>query len=338
MAYASRQWYYLVGSLGATVQVLAGWWDVYSHLLLGPGSVDPWWNPAHLTLYTGFAITILAVWRGLRIPRKQSISAVNPIRFENVAGLKLAGAGTVVEVVAGVWNEVVHHVFQSEPRIAPAHALLTVGMLIVAFGMIIGLTIEYGMIRHQLLAVSTFKRWLTLVCVVLTFASIWLAASGAIIYLAGVFRVSPFNWINAVLLALVATLILVPAKRVLPKFCSALVIGIIFNVVSYFFLVVYIGEVPYIPWGLLPLALFDLIVLGFNRATKITSSSVSLSSIVTGLLFWATYYPFTSYLFPWSFSLQLQLVPVFLGGLAGAILGNRIYAGLSSAVLGGVTG
>jgi hypothetical protein len=335
LAYALRQWYYIVGSLGATVQVLAGWWDVYSHLLLGP--VDPWWNPAHLTLYTGFAITILAVWRGLRIPRTQSISAVSPIRFENVAGLKLAGAGTVVEVVAGVWNEIVHHVFQSEPRITPAHALLIVGMLIVAFGMIIGLTIEYGMITHQLLAVSTFNRWLTLVCVVLTFASIWLAAGGALIYLAGLFRVSPFNWINAVLLALVATLILVPAKRVLPKFCSALVIGIIFNVVSYFFLVVYIGETPYIPWGLLPLAMFDLLVLGLNRATKITSS-VLLSSNVTGLLFWATYYPFTSYLFPWSFSFQLQLVPVFLGGLAGAILGNRIYARLSSAVLAGVTG
>ncbi len=314
---------------------MAGWWDVYSHLLIGP--VDPWWNPAHLTLYTGLAITLLAIWRGLRIPRMQSTSTVSPIRFENVAGLKLAGAGTIVESVAGVWNEIVHHVFQSEPRVAPAHALLTVGMLIVAFGMIIGLTIEYGMIKHRILAASTFKRWLTLVCLVLTFASIWLAATGALIYLARVFRASPFNWITAVLLALVGTLILVPAKRVLPKFGAALAIGVIFNVVAYFFLVVYIGETPYIPWGLFPMASFDLLVLGFNRAAKITSA-VLISSNVTSSLFWATYYPFTWYLFPWSFSPQLQLLAVFLGGLAGAILGDITYSWLSSAVLGGVTG
>lgn len=267
----------------------------------------------------------------------QSTSIVSPIRFVNVAGLKLAGAGTLVEIVAGVWNEIVHHVFQSEPRIAPAHALLTIGMLIVAFGMIIGLTIEYGMITHRILAASTFRRWLTLLCVVLTFTSIWLAATGALIYLARVFRASPFNWVNAVLLALVGTVVLVPAKRVLPNFGAALAIGAIFNVVSYFFLVIYIGETPYIPWGLIPMASFDLLVLAFNRATKITST-ILVSSNVTSLLFWATYYPFTWYLFPWSFSPQLQLAAVFLGGLAGAILGNRIYAGLSSAVLGGVTG
>ncbi len=307
---------------------------MYSHLLLGP--VDPWWNPAHLTLYAGFAITILVIWRGLRLRRAQPPITLSPIRFENVAGLKLAGAGTVVEVVAGVWNEIVHHVFQSEPRIAPAHALLTVGMLIVAFGMIIGLTIEYGMIRHRIVAASTFKRWLALVCVVLTFASIWLAAAGALIYLARVFRVSSFNWVNAVLLAVVGTVVLVPAKRVLPRFGAALAIGIIFNVVSYFFLVVYVGETPYIPWGLLPLALFDLLVVGFNRLMKI-APAILLSSNVVGLLFWATYYPFTLYLLPWSFSVQIQLAAVFLGGLAGAILGSGIYARLSSAVLGDVT-
>ncbi len=306
---------------------------MYSHLLFGP--IDPWWNPAHLTLYAGFAVTILAVWSGLRT-RTQPVASVSPIRFQNIAGLKLAGAGTIVEIVAAVWNEIVHHVFQSEPRIAPAHALLTLGMLVVTFGMVIGLTIEYGMIRHGIVAASQFKRWLTLVCVVLTFSSIWLAAAGALIYIAQAFRTSPLNWINAVMLALVAALVLVPAKRVFPKFGTALAIGIIFNVVSYFLLVFYAGEAGYIPWGLLSLALLDLLVTGLNRAMK-TASAVLASSTVLGLLFWATYYPYTLYLFPWSSSPEPALAAVFLGGLAGGILGNWIYSGLSSVVLGGVT-
>lgn len=334
MAHASRRSNYLVGSLGGTLQVLAGWWDVYSHLLFG--TVDPWWNPAHLTLYAGFAITVLAVWRGLRTPRIQPVASVSPIRFLNLAGLKLAGAGTIVEVIAGAWNEIVHHVFLSEPRIAPAHALLTFGMLMVTFGMIIGLTIEYGMITHGVAAASRFKRWLTLVCVVLTFSSIWLAAAGAFIYIARALRASPIKWVNAVMLAMVAGLVLVPAKRVLPKFGSALAIGIIFNVVSYFFLVAYAGDNAYIPWGLLPVALFDLLFMSLNRGMK-TESAVLASSIVLGLLFWATYYPYTLYLFPWSSSPQLALAAVSLGGLAGAILGNGIYSALSSVLLGGVT-
>jgi hypothetical protein len=333
LAYASRQKYYIVGSIGTTVQVLAGWWDVYSHLLFG--AVDPWWNPAHLTLYAGFAITILAVWRGLRTGT-QPAASVSPIRFRNVAGLKVAGAGTGIEVIAGVWNEIVHRVFLSEPRIAPAHALLTVGMLVVTFGMIVGLTIEYGMIRHGMVAASQFKRWLTLVCVLLTFSSIWLAAAGVFIYVGRAFRGSPLNWINAVMLAFVEELVLVPAKRVFPKFGGALAIGMIFNAVSYFLLVVYAGENLFVPWGLLPVVLFDLVFMGLNRPMK-TARAVLASSNVLGLFFWATYYPYTLYLFPWSSSPQLALAAIFLGGLAGAILGDRIYSGPSLVVLGGVT-
>lgn len=120
MTYASRRSSYIMGSLGATIQILAGWWDVYSHILF-PG-VDPWWNPAHLTLYTGIAIMIIAVWCGLRARPAQPTPAMVPIKFMNTAGLRLAAVGTVIEIVAGVWNEIVHRVVQSEPRIAPAHA------------------------------------------------------------------------------------------------------------------------------------------------------------------------------------------------------------------------
>jgi hypothetical protein len=333
LAYASRQSNYILGSIGATIQVLAEWWTMYSDPLFGNSNAR--WNPAYIAFYAGVAIGILVVWRGLRVPRAQPTASTFPIRFVNLVGLKLAGAGIIIETVALIWREIVHGAFLPDHGIAPA-ALLIVGILTVNLGMIIGLTIEYGMVRHRVLVASTLKRTLILVCVVVTFTSIWLAASGAIIYVAQESRSSILTWLTAVLLAMVASLVLASSKRVLPRIGGALSIGIAFNIVSYFFLVVYARFPAYVPWGLLPLASFDVLVLALNRVLKI-ARAVLVSSTVIGLLFWATYYPFTLYLFPWSSSPQLPLLGVILGGTAGAILGNVVYAKLSSVVLGDVS-
>jgi hypothetical protein len=253
----------------------------------------------------------------------------------NLAGLKLAGLGCVIEIVAGLWNEIAHRIFLSEPRVAPAHALLTVGMLTVNLGMVIGLTIEYGMIKHGFVIASISRRWATVVLMLSNFSAIWLAASGSLIFVAEVFRASSVDWITAVLLAAVATLVLVSAKRAIPRFGSGIGIGFIFNIVPYCLLVDYAGFGIYIPWGFLPLILLELVrhvlgrTLGFTRA-------VFISSLITGVFFWATYYPFMIYLFPWSYSLQPPTLAVFLGSAAGALLGDRVYAGLSSLVIGDV--
>jgi hypothetical protein len=326
LAYASRQSNYILGSLGGAIQVLAEWWIMYYDPLFG--SVGARWNPAYIAFYAGVVIAILAVWGGLRVARAQPIASSFPIRFVNLAGLKLAGAGIIIETVAVIWREIVH-------GIAP-FALLTVGILTVNLGMIIGLAIEYGMIRHGVLAASSLKRALILVCVIVTFASIWLAAAGAFIYVALGSRSSTLTWITGVLLAMVASLVLASSKRMLPRIGGALSIGITFNIVSYFFLVEFAKFPAYVPWGLLPLALFDVLVLALNRVLKI-ARAVLVSSTVIGLLFWATYYPFTLYLFPWSSLPQLPLLVVILGGTAGAILGNVVYARLSSVVLGDVS-
>lgn len=281
-------------------------------------------------------MTIVAVWRGLRLPLTRPPPSVSPIRFWNVAGLKLAGLGCLIEIVAGVWNEIVHRVFLTEPKIAPAHSLLVLGMLTVNLGMVIGLTIEYGMITHGFVVASKAQRSLTLLCLVLTFSSIWLAAAGAGIYMAGVFRSPSPNLIIAVFLALVGTLVLVPAKRVLPMIGSELAIGLVFNAVSYIFLVLYVQERLFVPWGLVPLALSDGLVATLKRHVKL-ATAVMVSSLLVGLLFWATYYPYTMHLFPWSASPGLSVALVFLGGCAGAFLGDRVYARLTSVVLGGIS-
>jgi hypothetical protein len=236
-----------------------------------------------------------------------------------------------MQVIAGVWNEVVHHIFLHEPKIAPAHALLTIGMLTISLGMIIGLTIEYGVIGHGIIVASSFRRWATFVCLVVVFASIWLAAAGSFIYVARVFRGTSLNWVKAVSMAMAGTLGLVPPKRVLPRLGSALLIGLFFNCVAYALLVAYAGAPPFIPWGLLPLAMVDLLALALSRFMKSTRG-VLVSSTVTGLLFWATYYPFSLYLFPWCLS-PLPVALLFVGSVVGALLGNGVYAGLSSVVL-----
>ena len=322
-----------MGAIAGFLQVLAGWWSAYSHLLFD--SVDPCWNPAHLTLYAAVATSVFAIWKGLRISKPQPPLSVSPIQFVNVAGLKLAGFGCLFEIGAGVWNEVVHHLFLTEPWIAPANALRTVGMLTVNLGMVIGLTIEYGMIRRNLIIVSRTARWITALCVLLSFSAIWLAASGAFIHIGRVYRSFPLNTAAAVLMALMGTLVLVCVKRVMPKLGSGFVIGGLFNLVAYFFLVVYAGVAPYVPWGLLPLFLFDLFAYALGRLVRFTKGLV-LSSLVLGVLFWAVYFPFTIFLFPWSSSFQLPVVAVIAGSVVGAWLGNRVYTALSSVVLGDV--
>jgi hypothetical protein len=319
--------------LGAVLQVLAGWWAVYSHILLE--KADPWWNLALLALYAAIAITIIGILRGLRYSPKQPAFSLSPIQFVNVAGLKLAGLGCLIEIIAGVWIEVVHRASLNEPGITSALALLTVGMLTVNLGMVIGLVIEHGMNRHGLVIVSAARQRAVALFVLLSFSAIWLAASGYFIYLAKTLRPFPANWLVAVLLAFMATFVLVPVKKVMPRLGSGVAIGLTFNAMTYSRLVIYAGSPLYTPWGLLPITLFDLISYALGPMIVFKRTMI-ISSLIAGMFFWATYYPFTTYLFPWSFTFQLPVFAVVLGSVAGALMGNRVYTNLSLVVLGDV--
>jgi hypothetical protein len=167
------------------------------------------------------------------------------------------------------------------------------------------------------------------------FTSIWLTAARFFFYVATAFPTTLGNSLAATFLALVAPLVLVPAKRVFPNFGAAIATGAAFNAVVYLF-VVAVGRAPvYIPWSLISLASFDVMILGLKRVMSVTRAGL-VSSFVFGGLFWVTYFPFTLHLFPWSSSLQPQLIALVLGSLAGAMLGNFTYAGLTSLVLGDV--
>jgi hypothetical protein len=328
LAYASRRSSYLVGSIGAFVQVL-GVWGIYFCTALG--TVDVWWNLPHLTVYVGFAVSVLAIWRGLKAHRIQP-ATIAPINFVNVAGLKLAGVGSVLETVAFAWSTVTEILF-SEFYTSLSFAVLTVGLLAVTLGFVVGLAIEYGLIRREMIATSTLKRWLTLISVLLMFGSIWLTATSFFVYLATSFQSTLVNFVAAVFLALIAPLVLVPARRVLPRFGAALSVGILFSAVCYFFIVGVTHAPSYIPWGLLPVALFDVLVSGLKRVMNMMKAGL-VGSMSIGFLFCATYFPFTLSLFAWSFLPGLALAATVLSSLAGALLGSAAFRGLSSAVPG----
>jgi hypothetical protein len=305
-----------------------GVWGVYVSPALG--TVDVPWNIARLASYGGFAVSVLAIWRGLKAHRIQPARIV-PIDFVNVAGLKLAGAGSVLEMVAFAWSTVAEFFF-SEFYASLMFAVLTVGLLTVALGMVVGLAIEYGLIRREMIATSTLKLWLTLISVVLMFGSIWLAATGFFLYLATSFQTILVNFAAAIFLAVIAPLVLVPARRVLPRFGAALSVGITFSVVCHFFIVGVTHAPWYVPWSILPVALLDVLASSLKRVMNMTRAGL-VGSMLLGVLFCATYFPFTLSLFSWSFLPRLALVATVLGSLAGALLGNAAFGRLSSAVL-----
>jgi hypothetical protein len=211
--------------------------------------------------------------------------------------------------------------------------LLTVGVLIANLGVAIGLAIEHGMIKREIVIVSRTTRKGVVFLIVLAFSAIWLAASGAFMYVGVVSRSSPWNWMVALLLALLGTFVLVPLKMVIPKVGSGVCVGVVFNAVAYLFLVIYRDSPVYVPWGIMPILLFESVLLVSGRALGF-QRAVLLSSLLTGTLFGTVYYPFTTYFFSWSFLLQPLIFSPIAGSIIGALLGVRVYTGLSSVVLG----
>ena len=115
--------------------------------------------------------------------------------------------------------------------------------------MIVGLSIENGMIRHDILIVSKWKRRFDIRVYDLDVRFDMACCSWVVDLLGPNIPGSPFTSIIALLLSGVATLVLVPAKRVLPDLGSATLIGLIFNSIAYVFLIVYSRKRRHISHG-----------------------------------------------------------------------------------------
>lgn len=303
---------YVLASLGITIQVVSGWWDVYSHRIHFT-EVDPWWNSAHFAMYAGALMVLVAAYPWFK---RRALSA-------EIFGMNIISAGAVTQILAGVWNEVVHRFEPSEPPLSPPHVLLTVGMIVVNLGVLIGVSLEYGLVKEGVTPARPSTKLLLAAMLIMTFAAMWLVSAGSIIYLARVFRTDETRLVIAALLAANMPLILAPALRVFGKPGPGLAIGAAYTVINYYFLVFYVGLPAYAPYGLITPAVFEAVYYATRRLGTFTASL--LSGAVSGLFLSFTYFPFTPYLLnvdwpPLNQKFLLFVTAALLGGVLGHIL------------------
>lgn len=333
MAFASRQSAYSIAALGSIIQAATASADVLHHSLIqGPRTL----SPPLLLFYAALVVTLYGVWMGLRPGSSHNAASLLPNQFVNVAGLKLAGLGCAIELFAPVWSEVAVDFTRGMLGFVSGFGILTLGLLTVCLGCALGLTIEYGMIRHEIIIASRNRKSLVQLLIVWTFSAIWLAAATYLIYLAWIYQTPLFDYGVEFFLALMAMLVLIPFKKVMPHIGSGICVGLAFNCVIYLIIVGYAESHAYAPWGLIPTLLFELAFDLLGGAVAFKSSAI-ISSLLPGVSFYALYYPFTTYLFPWSLAPQVLIVIPVLGSAVGALLGVKVYTSLSSAVLGDVT-
>jgi hypothetical protein len=125
-----------------------------------------------------------------------------------------------MEVAGVVWSEIAHNITSGAAVTISAYALATIGVLAANLGVVIGLAIEYGMIKRQFVIVSQTMRYAVVCFIFLMFSAIWLTASDAFMYLGASFGSSPLNSMAAFLLALIGTFVLVPSKKLEPRIGS----------------------------------------------------------------------------------------------------------------------
>lgn len=321
---AYSKWPKLLVGWGVFLQVSSGYWDVFSHRVQFISS-DPAWNPAHLSLYTGLLMVLIGI---LAEKRSRSRSHGLPV----FPGNKLVLGGIVLEIIAGAWNELWHLFSLPEPPVAPAHALLVVGMLTVNIGVIVDLSLIYGAARQKEHRYSDLWRTAIQVSLIVAFTSVWLLSSGSLIYVAGVITSAQGYFAVLVVMALISTLVIVPAMLALDWTGFATSIGIGYGLVNYLLIVGYAGRPPYVPLGFIPLLAIDLVHRLLNKADRIRLL-ILFVGILLGLLLPLTYYPYSLPLFTLTaIDALFALLASVPSSLIGGFLGYKIVGSIGSIV------
>lgn len=295
---------FLLASVGVISQTLAAYWDIYSHRVFFV-DLDPWWNPAHLMLQAGAAGIVVGLWIGFR---------QNTQKESYKLGFRVAQLGAILEVIAGVWNEIWHIIYLTEPIISPPHALLVIGMMSVIVGMAIGMTQYY----HKI-SIQTDNRKITLPilsALLMMFTSIWLVSSGSVIYVAGITTDFLLRSIMVGLLSVISTLVIIPVLWIIQKKGSVTVIVLTFNLINWIFLVPYVGNPPYFPYGVFTFVIEPIYLLAKAK----TRSAIVLIAGLLGFLSYLTYFPFSVriYSLP-GFSIDQILLISISGGILGGV-------------------
>src|SRR6266567_3234127 len=123
---------YLVGVVGAFLQISGGIWDVSSHIM---GIVETFFTVPHLVLYTGVILCLVASLMGF-VLRGRIGSNVGTGLF---TGLRVSLLGGALQMVAGPFDLWWHSTYGFDPHLfTPSHSLLITGLVLNGVGMGIG--------------------------------------------------------------------------------------------------------------------------------------------------------------------------------------------------------
>ena len=279
--------YLYANAVGLSAAAFASYFDVFSHRHLFINT-DPWWNPAHLMLYAGFAAIAYGIVRGR--PRGQ-------------AG-KLSVAGIVIVLAAAAFNEVWHRVLLfgnplPEPfPVEPPHAILAVGLIV------LGLAALLHPLGHKSAVSDMWGR----VAVAFTGGSLWLIMGGSALYVAGAYPSTAAYLFAVGAASFSASLFLVYPAALSRRFGYSTLSYLWFLLVYYVFFVSPAGGLPY------GLGLVVLVDLAIARARVVGFNSRYLVLPLIGALYGLVYYPI----------LPVEITLAANAGLAASIVGVAV--------------
>lgn len=257
----------------------ASYFDVYSHAHIFIG-VDPWWNPAHVLLYAGFAL--LAYGVVFHRPK------------DHVGQLAIGGLALVV--ASALFNEAWHRVLLfgnpiPEPfPIEPPHALLALGIVILGVAYLI----------HPLNDPSAISDRPGRLAATMIGGSLWLVIAGSAFYVGGA-----YGTISAYLFAVGAGSF---SASLFIAYPTAIAGEFGYSTISYlwFLFVYYIFFLS--PSKGLPLGLLLVVALDFTlaRVEVVGVKSRLLALPAVALLYGVVYYP----ILPSAYSLALNAATV----------------------------
>lgn len=302
-----------LATVGAFVQVFSGYWDVYSHRVFFI-EFDPWWNPAHFSLYGGGLILLagVALWywdqgrRAFRWP-----------------GFPLLLLAAVTQLVATIFNEAWHVFLGEDPPLAPPHVLAVVGMIVAAFGVLVALgflrTVTHSEGTQPTKMLSRALDGLLL----LAFTTMWLVAVGSTVFVGVLLEPGGLRLVAALVVSVVAPLVVVPAARIFGRPGYLTLLGIAITGINWVLIVGYVGDTPYLPIGILPFALVDLVYSVLRPRLGQLTLAV-LAGGILGLFYNFTHFPFISGV-SWLPTLDLSVLSVTLAGAVGGLLAHGLF-------------
>ncbi len=168
---------YIVGVVGAFLQISGGFWDVSSHTM---GIVETFFTIPHLILYAGIGLALLASLTGLQLRRTLPRSGGPEPAL--LTGLKVSLAGGTLQLVAGPFDFWWHATYGFDPHLfTPSHSLLIAGIILNGIGMAIATTrlLQASQAGISLGRFAPTTRWLELLAIV-SLTTLWLDLNGLV--------------------------------------------------------------------------------------------------------------------------------------------------------------